>query len=133
LTFHVEAVNDCKALVDRIKALDTVAGVAINPSTPMTRLDVSVSGADMVLVMSVEAGFGGQSFNPIAVERLRLLRQRFGADLLLEVDGGISVKTLPECRQAGADLFVVGSAIFRQADYRQAIGDLEAACFQTNV
>jgi ribulose-phosphate 3-epimerase len=133
LTFHVEAASDAVALVDRIKQLDVVAGVAINPSTPFTKIDAVAGFADLILVMSVEAGFGGQAFNPAAVERLRALRDRVRPDVLLEVDGGISAQTIQVCRDAGADLFVVGSAIFRHSNYRQAIQELAAACCQTNV
>ncbi len=81
----------------------------------------------MVLVMSVEAGFGGQAFNSIALARLRELRERLGADVLLEVDGGINAQTIGACYQAGADLFVVGSAIFKQPDYCEAMSRLADA------
>jgi ribulose-phosphate 3-epimerase len=81
---------------------------------------------DMVLVMSVEAGFGGQKFNPIALDKLRAIRQEY-PELLLEIDGGIDSQTIGAARQAGCDLFVVGSAIFRQEDYGQAITSLNQA------
>jgi ribulose-phosphate 3-epimerase len=71
--------------------------------------------------MSVEAGFGGQAFNPIALQRLSELRRSFGPGLLLEVDGGVNEKTVGQCTANGADLLVVGSALFRQADYCQAM------------
>ena len=80
---------------------------------------------DMALVMSAEAGFGGQAFNPIALEKLRSLRQDY-PELLLEIDGGIDVDTISLARAAGCDLFVVGSAIFRQDSYLAAIADLNA-------
>ncbi len=78
----------------------------------------------MVLVMSVNAGFGGQSFNPIALEKLSRLRDLAGPDLLLEVDGGVNHETIGRCAQAGAELFVVGSAIFRAKAYGPAVRDL---------
>ena len=133
LTFHVEAAADAVALVEKIKQLGVVAGVAINPSTPFSKIDSVAGFADLILVMSVEAGFGGQAFNPLAVDRLRTLRERVRSDVLLEVDGGISSQTIRVCRDAGADLFVVGSAIFRHSDYQNAIQDLASACCQTNV
>ena len=80
-----------------------------------------VVDCDLVLVMSVEAGFGGQAFNPIALSRLAELRKTNGADLLLEVDGGVNETTVGQCTANGADLLVAGSAIFRQADYCQAM------------
>ena len=123
LTFHVEAVADPAAVAKKISSLGVGVGVAINPSTSMERLGDCLDHCDLVLVMSVEAGFGGQAFNPIAMERLRELRQRY-PNLLLEIDGGINGQTIAIARAAGCDLFVVGSAIFRQRDYGVAIKDL---------
>jgi ribulose-phosphate 3-epimerase len=80
-----------------------------------------VPECDLVLVMSVQAGFGGQAFNPVALERLKYLRKTFGPDLLLEVDGGINSQTIASVTSHVADLLVVGSAIFREADYCQAM------------
>ncbi|MCA9132677.1 MAG: ribulose-phosphate 3-epimerase, partial [Planctomycetales bacterium] len=81
---------------------------------------------DLLLVMSVNAGFGGQAFNPVALEKLKTLKAT-SPDLLLEVDGGVNLKTIASCYQAGASLFVAGSAIFGQDDYRRAIESLVAA------
>ncbi len=80
--------------------------------------------------MSVEAGFGGSSSNPVALERLRTLREKFGSKLLLEVDGGINEKTAGSVKQAGADLLVVGSAIFKRSDYCQAMTQLHQSIMQ---
>jgi len=123
LTFHVEAVADPVAVAKKIASLGVGVGVAINPSTSMERLGDCLDHCDLALVMSVEAGFGGQAFNPIAMERLRELRQRY-PNLLLEIDGGINGQTISLARAAGCDLFVVGSAIFRHRDYGVAIKDL---------
>ena len=123
LTFHVEAVADPAAVAKQIASLGVGVGVAINPSTSMERLGDCLDHCDLALVMSVEAGFGGQAFNPNAIERLRELRARY-PDLLLEIDGGINGQTISLARAAGCDLFVVGSAIFRHSDYRVAINDL---------
>jgi len=106
-----------------IAELGVGVGVAINPSTPMEKLDACLAYVDLVLVMSVEAGFGGQAFNPIALDRLKGLRQRY-PKLILEIDGGINLETIGLAREAGCDLFVVGSAIFRHRDYKAAISDL---------
>ena len=125
LTFHVEAVRDPVETVGRLKDLGVGVGIALNPETPLASLGEAVSLVDMALVMSVEAGFGGQVFNPIALEKLRSLRQNY-PDLLLEIDGGIDVDTIGLARAAGCDLFVVGSAIFRRDNYAAAIADLNA-------
>lgn len=124
LTFHIEAVDDAIETVGRIRDLGVGVGVAINPGTEMSQLDVCLDSVDMVLVMSVEAGFGGQSFNPVALTRIADLRSRF-PELLIQIDGGINAATIGQARSAGCDLFVVGSAIFGQADYGHAIKQLE--------
>jgi ribulose-phosphate 3-epimerase len=127
ITFHIEAEADPVPLLESIRAQGVAAGLAINPSTPMEKLLPFVSHCDLALVMSVEAGFGGQAFNPLAIARLKQLRERLGADFLLEVDGGINEKTANLVKQAGADLLVVGSAIFRREDYCQAMTQLHQA------
>ncbi|MEM1067861.1 MAG: ribulose-phosphate 3-epimerase [Planctomycetota bacterium] len=126
LTFHVEAVQDPKATAEEIASMDVGVGIALNPETPLGSLIDCLPFVDMVLVMSVEAGFGGQSFNPIALEKIRTLRKEY-PDLLLQIDGGIDPETIGPARQAGCDLFVVGSAIFRKDDYGQAFDALNAA------
>ncbi|QDT09182.1 ribulose-phosphate 3-epimerase [Planctomycetes bacterium K23_9] len=126
LTFHVEAVEDAQSVAQQIRDLGVAVGVALNPGTPMEKLDGCLDAVDMALVMSVEAGFGGQSFNPIALERLRTLRASH-PDLLLEIDGGINEQTIGQAAAAGCDLFVVGSAIFGKQDYAAAIGSLDQA------
>ena len=123
LTFHVEAVQDPVETAQRISELGVAVGVALNPSTPLEKLAGCQADVDMVLVMSVEAGFGGQHFNPVALEKLRCLRETH-PDLLLEIDGGIDADTIGPARQAGCDLFVVGSAIFRRDDYGEAMEQL---------
>jgi ribulose-phosphate 3-epimerase len=121
ITFHIEAESQPVELLDSIRSMGSAAGLAINPSTPIERIHPFVSACDLVLIMSVQAGFGGQAFNPIAIERLKHLRGICGPDLLLEVDGGINCHTTAAVTSAGADLLVVGSAIFREADYCQAM------------
>ena len=127
ITFHIEAQPDPIELLKTIQSQGVAAGLAINPSTSMDRLISYAEACDLILVMSVEAGFGGQKFNPIALERLQQLRRQFGSPLLLEVDGGVNTSTVNSCQQAGADLLVVGSAIFRENDYCQAMTHLHRA------
>jgi ribulose-phosphate 3-epimerase len=121
ITFHIEALSTPSALLAQIREQGALAGLAINPGTPMDALLPHVPECDLVLVMSVPAGFGGQAFHPVALERLRQLRMQFGKSLLLEVDGGINAETIGPATAHGADLLVVGSAIFREADYCQAM------------
>ncbi|QDV42681.1 Ribulose-phosphate 3-epimerase [Stieleria neptunia] len=125
LTFHVEAVEDAGAVAREIRSMGAAVGVALNPDTDLSALDGCLDEVDMVLVMSVDAGFGGQSFNPVALAKLAALKQSH-PDLLLEIDGGINLKTIAAARAAGCDLFVVGSAIFKQDDYAAAIAGLDA-------
>jgi ribulose-phosphate 3-epimerase len=123
ITFHVEAVADPIEVAGKIRDLGVAVGVALNPDTPIDSVMSVAAECDMVLVMSVKAGFGGQAFNPVALEKLRRLRASF-PDLLLQIDGGIHGQTIGEARRAGCDLFVVGSAIFGQSDYGRAINEL---------
>jgi ribulose-phosphate 3-epimerase len=98
--------------------------VTLNPSTPTQRVEECLDACDVALVMSVEAGFGGQKLNPVALERLRRFRALAGERLLLEIDGGVNQETIGACAEAGAELFVVGSAIFRNGDYTEAVRGL---------
>jgi len=129
LTFHIEAVEDPRASLAQIRNLGAAAGVALNPSTPPDRVEQCLGACDLVLVMSVEAGFGGQSFNESSLGRLKRFRELAGDDVLLEVDGGVSPSTIAACAEAGAELFVVGSAIFGHDDYASAVAELsDRAC-----
>lgn len=125
LTVHVEAVDNPADVLSEIQALDVAAGIALNPVTPLSRIEGCLDKADLVLVMSVPAGFGGQPFHAIALDKLRELRKQVRPEVLLEVDGGVSDATITRCALAGAELFVVGSAIFRQPNYAAAIRSLE--------
>ena len=104
--------------------MGAAAGLAINPATPLDCVEPHVRSCDLVLVMSVPAGFGGQEFDARALEKLRALAAKKRPELVLEVDGGINVSTIRQCADAGAELFVVGSAIFNHADYRAAVQGL---------
>lgn len=124
LTIHAEAVERPMDALLQIRELGVASGLAINPPTPLSAIEDSLSLCDMILVMSVNAGFGGQKFNPVALEKLSELRAKLGPEVLLEVDGGINAETIGAVRKAGADLFVVGSAIFGKGDYASAISGL---------
>ncbi|MEX2185850.1 MAG: ribulose-phosphate 3-epimerase [Pirellulales bacterium] len=125
ITIHAEATEDLRGALEAIRATGAAAGVAINPGTPVAAISSVLDACQLVLVMSVEAGFGGQSFNPIAIEKLSELRTLVASDTVLEVDGGISAATIARCAEAGAQWFVVGSAIFRSDDYARSVRELE--------
>jgi ribulose-phosphate 3-epimerase len=126
ITIHVEEVGDPRPLLREIRRLGAVAGLTLNPSTPIEAVEPYLGDCDLALVMSVAAGFGGQEFEPQAVDRLRRVREVGGNDLLLSVDGGINDQTIGLCAEAGADLFVTGSALFAHHDYRQAMGEFRS-------
>ena len=121
LTFHIEAVDEPRPLLEEIRRLGAGAGLAINPQTNFDTVESTLDHVDLLLVMSVSAGFGGQSFNPVALQRLERARELAGERLLLEIDGGVNEETIADCAAAGAQLFVVGSAIFKHPDYGAAI------------
>jgi ribulose-phosphate 3-epimerase len=125
LTVHVEAIEDPLPTLEEIRNLGLGAGLAINPSTPFEAAETLLDHIDLLLVMSVEAGFGGQTFNPVALERLRRARELAGDRLVLEIDGGVNENTISSCAAAGAQLFVVGSGVFKKLDYGAAILGLE--------
>lgn len=124
ITIHAEAVDSPSDILSQIRDLDCGAGLAINPDTTVESIESCLALCDLVLVMSVNAGFGGQSFQPIALDKLRVLRQLVSDETLLEVDGGVNKKTIRDCQAAGAQLLVVGSAIFREPDYSDAVRQL---------
>lgn len=121
LTIHAEATDDPRPLLEGIRNLGAAAGLAINPGTSVESIENCLDLCDLVLVMSVEPGFGGQSFNPIALEKLSQLRSLVGADVALQIDGGVNDETIASCAAAGAHLFVAGSAIFRTPDYTESL------------
>lgn len=123
ITIHHEAVDDPRTTLAQINALGAASGIAINPGTPVEAVEDCLELCDMVLVMSVDAGFGGQSFNSVALEKLAHVRA-MSPEVLLEVDGGINESTISKCAGAGAELFVVGSAIFRSDTYGTVVKQL---------
>ncbi|HEX3601818.1 MAG TPA: ribulose-phosphate 3-epimerase [Lacipirellulaceae bacterium] len=127
LTIHIEAVPDPRPVLDKIRALGALAGLALNPPTPLSAIEKSLSHCDLVLVMSVMPGFGGQKFEVEALGKLRELRDRADVEALLEVDGGIGLETVGPCAEAGAEMFVAGTAIFKTDDYAGTIHRLRSA------
>lgn len=126
ITIHIEAAPDPRPLLHKIRQLGAAAGLTLNPPTPIEAVEPYLDDCDLVLVMSVMAGFGGQEFDAAALGRLRRLRTVGPPELLLSVDGGINADTIGPCSEAGADLFVTGSALFSHDDYRQAMTEFAA-------
>ena len=129
ISFHPEASGHVDRTLQLIKAEGCRAGLVFNPATPLDVLEWVIDKVDLVLIMSVNPGFGGQSFIPSALGKVRAARQIIdasGRDIRLEVDGGIKVDNIAEVAQAGADTFVAGSAIFGQKDYRAVIDAMRA-------
>ncbi len=119
VTFHAEATRDAVALARELRARGTRAAIAVKPGTAVDRVLEHLPEFDMVLVMTVEPGFGGQAFMPEMMPKLRVLRDRaddLGIELALQVDGGITDDTLPIAAAAGADVFVAGSAVYGHPD-----------------
>ena len=134
ITFHPEATEHVDRTIGLIHECGAKAGLAFNPATPLDWLMHVIDKLDLVLIMSVNPGFGGQSFIPHALDKLRAARklvdmaqQRTGRAIMLEVDGGVKVDNIAEIARAGADTFVSGSAIFGAPDYRATIAQMRAA------
>ena len=119
INFHLESEDDPGAVLDAIRAAGCKTGMTIKPGTPAEALSPWLDRLDLVLVMSVEPGFGGQKFQSSALRKLEALkaeREARGLQFLLEVDGGVNAETAPFCVEAGADVLVAGSAVFAAAD-----------------
>lgn len=135
ITVHQEAVPHLHRTLQLIKSLGKKAGVSLNPATPVETLDVILDELDLVLIMSVNPGFGGQSFIPSALEKIRTLRQRIterGLSTELEVDGGVKIDNIREVVAAGADVLVAGSAVFNTEDYAATITALRENAANTS-
>lgn len=126
VTVHVEATERVGEILETLQQHDRVAGLALNPETPLSRIEPWLDRCDLVLVMSVQPGFGGQAFQPRVLSKVRELRDR-SPGLVLSIDGGIGPQTIGAAAEAGAQLFVAGSAIFDRPDYRSALRELTAA------
>jgi ribulose-phosphate 3-epimerase len=123
ITVHIEAVPDPTTLLKRIRSEGKVAGLALNPDTPAEAVTPYLDDCDMLLVMTVHPGFGGQRFMSGVLPKMEQLR-RLAGEHLISVDGGIAADTITESAAAGADIFVAGSAIFDVSDYAAALADL---------
>jgi len=129
ITFHPEASRHVDRSLQLIHENGCQAGLVFNPATPLSYLDYVLDKVDVVLLMSVNPGFGGQSFIPATLDKLATARQiidRSGRAIRLEVDGGVKVENIAEIASAGADMFVAGSAIFSQPDYADVIDKMRA-------
>ncbi len=128
ITVHVEACRHLHRTIHAIKELGKKAGAVLNPATPLESLDYILEDLDLVMLMSVNPGFGGQSFIPSTLEKVRRLKAMIdqrGLAVGIELDGGIGPKTLGAVAEAGANIFVAGSAIFGQPDYAAVIGKMK--------
>ncbi len=126
ITFHEESADPIAETIDVLRHTGARVGLSVRPGTPLDRLYRWLDRIDLVLVMSVEPGFGGQSFLPEALERIRLLRREAGERLEIHVDGGIHQGNAPAVIEAGADVMVAGSAIYGTADPESAVRELLA-------
>ncbi|WP_194756783.1 ribulose-phosphate 3-epimerase [Aliidiomarina indica] len=127
ITFHPEASTHIDRTLQLIRDHGCKAGLVFNPATPLHYLDYVMDKLDMILLMSVNPGFGGQSFIPTTLDKLRQVRtliDNSGRDIILEVDGGVKTDNIREIAEAGADMFVAGSAIFNQPDYKKVIDQM---------
>ena len=130
ISFHPEASEHVDRTIGLIKDSGCRAGLVFNPATPLSWLDHVIDKIDLVLIMSVNPGFGGQTFIPEALSKLSLVRERIdrsGRDIWLEVDGGVKVDNITRIAQAGADTFVAGSAIFGTPDYVKTLAAMRSA------
>lgn len=129
VTFHVEATDDPRAVAELLHSHGCRAGISVKPDTPVEPYLELLDHVDLVLVMSVEPGFGGQSFMPQMLDKVRTLRaeiDRRGLEVLIQIDGGIDARTIGDCAAAGCDVFVAGSAVYGAPDPDVMIGTLRA-------
>ena len=128
ITFHIEATDKPEKLIDILHKLGCTAGICLNPETPVEAIEAVAPLCDMVLVMTVEPGFGAQEFMPEAAKKIVRVREIVGPDIRIEVDGGIDAETAPIVVSYGADTLVAGNAIFAKTDRIAAINAIREAC-----
>ncbi len=128
ITFHIEVEPDPKGLINKLHDSGISAGLCLNPETPISKIEKYAHLADMILIMTVHPGFGGQSFIQEATDKIKPIRQLVGPNIRIEVDGGIDPKTAPIVTALGADTLVAGNAIFGKPNRQQAIDDIRNAC-----
>ncbi|MCZ6665407.1 MAG: ribulose-phosphate 3-epimerase [Gammaproteobacteria bacterium] len=130
ITFHPDACEHVDRNLQQVRDAGCRSGLVFNPATPLNALDYVMDKVDMILIMSVNPGFGGQSFIPSALDKLRSARRLIdesGLSIRLEIDGGVKIDNIGEIAGAGADTFVAGSAIFGSANYRNTISEMRGA------
>ena len=130
ITVHMEALIHLHQTVSQIKELGLKAGVSLNPATPLSFVESILTDIDLLLIMTVNPGFGGQQFIKTMLSKIRQARElidRFAPAVLLEVDGGVTLTNLPAILKAGADVFVAGASIFGSGNYRDTIGKMKAS------
>ncbi|EWH05037.1 ribulose-phosphate 3-epimerase [Pseudoalteromonas lipolytica SCSIO 04301] len=135
ISFHPEASEHIDRTLQLIKDCGCQAGLVFNPATSLSYLEHVLDKVDVILLMSVNPGFGGQSFIPHTLDKLRQARkiiEQSGRNIRLEVDGGVNVDNIAEIAEAGADMFVAGSAIFNQPDYKEVIDKMRAELGNVN-
>lgn len=131
IAVHAEVTPHLHRTIQNIKSLGVKAGVSLNPSTPLNVLEYVLEDLDMVLLMSVNPGFGGQKFIPSVISKIEALKTMIEAknlDIDIQVDGGINTETAPQVVKAGATVLVAGSAVFGQENRKQAISDMKKSC-----
>lgn len=125
ITFHYETTNEYTAeMIKKLKKLNVMAGLSIKPKTPPEFIKEYLNDLDLVLIMTVEPGFGGQDFMPDAVKKIEFIRKNSNSDLIIEVDGGINDKTAKICTSYGANALVAGNYIYKNLDFKKAIDSL---------
>ncbi len=130
ITFHPEATDHIDGSIELIKSYDCKAGLVLNPATPLSLIEESIDKLDMILLMSVNPGFGGQKFIDSVLTKVTKVRdtiEKKNLDIRLEVDGGINLENIATVAEAGADTFVAGSAIFNQEDYSKIIKQMRSS------
>lgn len=131
VTFHIEAATAPVRLARELRRLGAKASAALNPATPVEMVADMLDEVDMVLLMTVEPGFGGQKFLDLVLPKIRRTRKLIGGrEILLQVDGGVSLETIERCAEAGADVFVAGSAVYHAKDCNQMVDDLRSAAIR---
>lgn len=127
ISFHIESKSDPRGTLELIRSFGVKSALAVKPGTPVEEVFPLLPLCDMVLVMTVEPGYGGQAFIPETLDKIRALRSFAGAELDIEVDGGINAKTAPLVREAGANVLVAGTGLFKAEDMAQANAALKAS------
>jgi ribulose-phosphate 3-epimerase len=126
VTFHIEAAKNPRSLCENIRSTGARAAAALKPGTDLDSLDGILELLDMILIMTVEPGFGGQAFMSDMMPKVARARELGGPEIWIEVDGGVSHNTIMECRDAGANVFVAGSCVYSNPDPAQVVRDLRA-------